>query len=245
MRAITAKDFADYYKIIPNAALHYRELFPNNYLNIGELADKDRIKTAKDQFANLLNSNSNEQSVLNFIRDNQYYFIIGAIFHCDLTPIHFRFGHHNAFLFKEFPLGTNHVADYLLVGKNSGGYEFIFIEFESPTGNVVTRDGEFGQVIRKGINQVGDWHRWLVANYPTLQSEFEKHLGVYDKNLPKEFYKLDESRLHYVVVAGRRADYKEKTYTLRRELFKNSNITLLHYDNVLDLIDRFDGCGNY
>jgi hypothetical protein len=44
-----------------------------------------------------------------------------------------------------------------LVGKNSSGYEFIFVKLESPYGQIVTKDGDFGNVIRKGIKQVMDW----------------------------------------------------------------------------------------
>ena len=48
----------------------------------------------------------------------------------------------------------------------------------------------------------------------------------------REFFELEKSRIHYVVIAGRRSDYKEKTYELRRRLLKSNNILLLHYDNL-------------
>ncbi len=61
-------------------------------------------------------------------------------------------------------------------------------------------------------------------------------LGRHRPDLPKEFYKSDRSRRHYVVVAGRRTDYTGKTYALRRELAKENGILLLHYDNLPRLV---------
>lgn len=242
--SVTASDLFLYYDLLPKAALHYMQLFPNNYLDIDDLKDHEKLMTAKGRLKNILDQpETGEREILNFIRDNEYFFIVGRIFL--YGSYHFNFGHHAAFLFREFPLGANHIADYLLVGKNSGGYEFIFVEFESPKGAVTTKNGDFGEVIRKGISQTKDWNRWLDSNFSFLQAEFEKHLGKYDPFLPKEFYKLDKSRLHYVVVAGRRSHYNEKTYTLRRELYRENHITLMHYDNLMDLIDRSDSVQNY
>ena len=63
-------------------------------------------------------------------------------------------GHHGAYLFPEFPLGTSYKADYLLIGNGSGGHEFIFIELENPKGNITLQNGELGNTFRKGILQV-------------------------------------------------------------------------------------------
>jgi hypothetical protein len=242
-RIRTAEMLNEYYGIMPKAALHHRELFPNNYLDIDDLKDKELLWKIQSDFLALLDGGANERDVLSYIRNNKYYFIVGAIFRYNI--FHFNFGHHNAFLFKEFPLSTNHIADYLLIGKNSNGYNFIFVEFESPTGRITTSDGDFGEVIRKGISQVNDWRRWLMANYSSLSTEFDKHIGSVKKNLPREFYKFDRGRMHYVVVAGRRTDYKDKTYILRGEIFKDDGITLLHYDNLLDGIHQLRLAGHY
>ena len=46
--------------------------------------------------------------------------------------------------------------------------------------------------------------------------------------------KFDSTRLHYVVVAGRRKDFTDKTYQIAREYKDNEKIQLLHYDNLCD-----------
>ena len=221
-----------YYKEIPVAVLHHKQLFPNNYLSTNDLKDKEKLKKIVNDFKLLLDKSITERKILNFIRDKRAYFIIASIF----KGFHYRFGHHKAFAFKEFELPPNFLVDYLLVGKNSGGFEFIFIELENPYGQITNNDGEFGTTIRKGIKQVNDWDNWLESNYSSLRLVYDKYIGNLEQ-LPREFHELDKSRLHYVVIAGRRKDFTKKTYQLKRRLLKSNNILLLHYDNLFDSVD--------
>lgn len=66
---------------------------------------------------------------------------------------------HEAYLFPEFQLGNLYKADYLLMGKSSVGFEFIFIELESPYGKITLNDGQLGAEFRDGISQLEDWKR--------------------------------------------------------------------------------------
>jgi len=237
---ISLKDFNNYYKTISDEALHHQQLFPNNYLNTRHLKDKKKLVDTVEEFKALLNSRATERNILNFIRDKKAYFIIASIF----KGYHYRFGHHKAFAFKEFELSPNYLVDYLLVGKSSGGYEFIFIELENSHGQITNANGEFGTTIRKGIKQINDWDDWLESNFSSLRLVFDKYIGTVEQ-LPREFYQLDKSRLHYVVIAGRREDFSKKTYQLKRKLLKSNNTLLLHYDNLIDSVDFLLTAGNY
>jgi hypothetical protein len=237
---ISGDKLVKYHKVLPVAALHHQQLFPNNYLNRDHLKNKEHLKEIANEFKLLLDSLPNERDILSFIRDKKAYFIIASI----LKGYHYSFGHHNAFAFKEFELPPNHVVDYLLVGKSSGGYEFIFVELENAIGQITNSDGEFGITIRKGIKQVNDWDNWLESNYSSLRTVYDKYIGS-TVQLPREFHELDKSRLHYVVIAGRRKDFTKKTYQLKRKLLKSNNILLLHYDNLFDSIDFLLTAGNY
>lgn len=237
---ITPGALHKYYRDIPVAALHHKQLFPNNYLNTDDLKDKENLKSIIENFRMLLDSNCTERDILNFIRSQKAYFIIASM----LKGFHYRFGHHNAFAFKEFELPPNHIVDYLLVGKNSGGYEFVFIELENAFGQITNSDGEFGVTIRKGIKQVNDWDSWLESNYSSLKLVYDKYIGTMEQ-LPREFYELDKSRIHYAVIAGRRKDFTKKTYQLKRKLLRSNNILLLHYDNLFDSAEFLLKSGNY
>jgi hypothetical protein len=228
--------FRDY----PKAARHFIHLFPNNYLDIIELKDKSRLTDQLDEFHKLLDSDDvTERKLLNFINQNCTYFIIASI-----LKTYFHFGHHEAYLFPEFQLGNSYKVDNLLIGKNSDGWHFVFVELEAPVGDITLKDGELGSAFRKGLTQVADWDIWLEAQYGSLVETFDKYRRI-DMPLPREFMTLDKSRIHYVVIAGRRADFKDKTYRIRRKKHKDSSELLLHYDNLIDTARNIIGSSTY
>jgi len=228
-----------YHALRPEASYNYESLFPNNYLSTSNLKNKEELQRIEKEFVELVNSSSNERQTLNFINQNRYYNLIAAIFHSGFT-----FGHHDAYLFKEFEFPATYKADYLLVGKYSHGFHFIFIELENVTGSITNKNGEFGTTIRKGIKQVEDWDKWLEGNFSSLSLIFEK-LKSNLVELSSEFRTLNKTRLNYVVVCGRRKDFNENTYEEKRRLLLNKNIHLLHYDNLIDSYRTFYSTDNY
>lgn len=128
---------------------------------IVELQDGDRLRKQLEDFEQLLDSDSvDERAILTFINRKHAYFVVAA-----LLKSYFHFGHHEAHLFPEFQLGNSYQVDYLLAGKSSGGWEFVFVELESPNGSTTLANGELGSSIRKGLAQVADWSVWLEAHY--------------------------------------------------------------------------------
>ena len=218
------------YSQYPLAARNCLSLFPNHHLDIFDLKANPLVSQINENFQALLHTKTvGEREILNYINQTPAFHIIGSI----LRGCGLRFGHHSAYLFPEFPLGTSYQADYLIIGKNSGGHEFVFVELESPTGQIVIKDGDLGNSFRKGIIQVNDWRRWLQENYAMLSEYFEKHKNK-DEALPKEFHKYDATRIHYVVVSGMRSDFTEKTYQISREHTDSEKVHLLHYENLYD-----------
>lgn len=216
------------YRDYPVAARHFISLFPNNHLDIMDLKQEDMLNNLIDRFEEYLSkSEINERGILNWIRENTAYFIIASLFKAE-----YNFGHHDAFIFPEFQLGNSYQVDYLLVGKNSGGYEFIFIELEHPTKNITIKDGHLGDAFRKGERQVSDWKIWLESNFSSITETFMKYKSP-NQNLPMEFLKYDSTRMHFVAIAGKRSNFTERTYQLKRQKRKSEDILFLHYDNLM------------
>jgi hypothetical protein len=222
----------------PRAHYFHASHFPNNMLDTDELWDL-KAKNRINSFAKLLNkANVTERDILTYINANRSFFLVASLLG------YYDFGHHGGFLFPEFPFSTNYVADYLVIGKNSGGHEFIFIELEAVNGKITTKDGNLGEAIRRGIKQIEDWNHWLQKHYPSLKSFYDKYRN-HGKNLPDEFLEYDKSRIHFIVVAGRREHYNDATYRKRRNLLKENNIRLLHYDNLIDAAKSIVKAKNY
>lgn len=219
--------------------LNYKSFFPSNYLNEIDLVRNqvDYIRIHQ-KFKMLLDAgNISERDILNFVKAENAYFIIGSILKQT------SYGHHDRYIFAEIQLPPNYQADYLLIGKNSHGYNFLFVELENPTGSIILQDGSFGAAIRKGLNQVEDWKIWNESNLSSLRGSLQK-LNVLGKELPKEFFEYDSSRYEYAVVAGRRSDFNDKSNRARRRLGRDG-IYILHYDNLLELSEKLIKSGQF
>lgn len=213
-------------RMYPEAVRHFESLFPNNHVELFDFHNTGNMELLNEEFCKLIhNPETKERDVLRFINHRPAYHIIGGVFK------YFNFGHHDAYIFPEFRLGE-YIPDYLLIGKSSGGYEFIFVELEHPNGRTTLKSGHEGEAFRKGTYQVFDWKAEIEAHFPAVFATIIQYSNK--AALPIEFSELDSSRFHYVVVAGLREDYKESTYRDRRNKAIQQNILTLHYDNLYD-----------
>lgn len=216
----------------PKAIRHNHSLFPNNYLDIVDLDNRETITSTLDNFITGLSTGKikKEADILEFINiKNKAFYFIASIFN------YYDFGHHEAFIFPEFQLSDQYRVDYLLIGKNSSGYSFIFVELEDPLRQITLKKGELGVTFRKGINQIKDWRRFLEANFTSFTNTLRSKYRNTKLNWPDEFTIPDPTRYHFVVVAGMRKDF-EHTNTRRtaREHLDEQKIRLLHYENLYD-----------
>jgi len=218
------------YRHYPKAVRHYISLFPNNFIDAVDLiAEKALLITIIDKFQILLdNVNTTEREILNFIRNNNAYFLIGAILKSS-----YRFGHHALHIIPEFPLTISHKPDFVIIGQNSAGYHFVFVELENPYNHITTKAGSHGTTIRKGIKQIDDWEIWMEKYYSHLKPVFENKKNA-TMHLPNEFFEFDKTRMHYVVIAGRRDDFNEHTRRLNRTMLEQRKLLIIHYDNIIE-----------
>lgn len=225
--------------LYPKAVRHYyASLFPNNYIDFMDLRNEKELVEQCDNFEKLLdNKETKELDIKHYIQDNEYYHIPASILY------YYNFGHHEAVLFKEFPLGTRYQTDYLLAGRRSGGWEFVFVEFEAPYGSITLADGEWGNVVRKGLKQISDWKKFIESNYAIIHDEFTAYT---ERTLPEEFIRYDSTRMHYVVVAGRRDDFEHDSVRREQRYMERENeVRIIHYDNLLDSARELIGAKSY
>jgi len=223
-------------KEYPKAVRHFLSVFPNNFIDFVDIVlDGEELLKKLTGFETLIDENTiTERTILEFINKDEAYFIIASI-----LKNRFPFGHLTLYLFPEFKLPPNFQADYLLIGENSMGYHFVFVELENPCKRITHNDGSYGETIIKGLNQINDWELWLEQNFSNLSLLFEQHKKP-GNVLTNEFRQFDATRIHFAVVAGRRSDYNEKTYRLnRKELERKRHI--LHYDNLIDYSKKVIG----
>lgn len=234
-RSIVRPKTLDEISMQNKAIRHFETLFPNNYLDWEDLQDRSRLETLLEDYKNEIHKqDATETKIAFWIKTNNAHFIIASILK------ETNFGHHETFIIPEFKLGTLYEVDYLLIGKRSGGYEFMFVELEHPNKQITLADGQLGKAFRDGLSQVNDWKIYMEANFRSLQETLNKYVCP-GKDLPKEFRDYDSTRIHYAIVAGLRKDFNKNTYRLKRDFESNQNTKILHYENLFESSQRVIG----
>ena len=179
----------------------------------------DFEKESRD-FQKVLDGAMKESDVQSYIKENSKWFIPLCILK------NYEFGHHFACVVPEFQLGTEYRVDYLLIGKNSLGYNYVFVEFEDVNIDYSIKNSNAeSDKVRKGITQIRDWKRWIKNN----KQYFENNPGIklIDNHIPDYAFR-------YCLVVSRRSKMKEIDNNLRGELKCERGIELITYDRIVD-----------
>jgi hypothetical protein len=224
---ITKGSIWDYSK----AARHHIHIFPGHYLDPADLRNcVTEFSAVISEFETLVHdATKSEREIARFIKEKRAYFIIGSIVKKGYT-----FGHHALYIFPEFELSAVYKPDYVLVGLSSEGYQFVFVELENPHGRITKSNGDFGEVLAKGIRQIELWQSFLESDYASLAKIFQKSLKDGDPSLPNEFYRYDATRMHFTVVAGIRENFSSEESKRKRRDHEKRRIRVMHYDNLVD-----------
>lgn len=72
-------------------------------------------------------------------------------------------------------LGNQYETDYLVLGENSLGPQWIAVEIESPRHKLLTKDGRLRKEVSHAVDQIKDWRDWLSENVAYARSELHLH----------------------------------------------------------------------
>jgi hypothetical protein len=133
---------------------------------------------------------------------------------------------------SEFQFGSDYRADFVVCNdRSSYGFEYEFIEIESPTDNVYTKKGNPSSHLTEAINQIQQWRLWIDAN----RAEAKRILPS------KSFLITDEPAFKYTIIIGRREKTEEYLH-LRNYFGKQLDIEIRSFDYLTKklLQRRFD-----
>ena len=168
-----------------------------------------------------LDKATKESDIQSYIKDNEKWFIPLSLLK------NYYFGQHFACVVPEYSLGNEYRVDYLLVGKNSIGYQFVFVEFEDVNVNYRNKKSNSEtEKVRKGITQIRDWKRWLDQN----KAYFENREGIaeFGRNIPSWGF-------YYCLVVSRRKKMDDMANKLRGEVQKEYvDLKIVSYDRLVD-----------
>lgn len=143
----------------------------------------------------------------------------------------YNFGHHEAFIVPEQTLGAEYRVDYMLLGRNSIGFQIVLVEFEDvnvdykiQTSNIETDS------VRKGLAQIKDWKRWMDCN----REYFMKSCGLNNMsgNIPTW-------GINYCLVVSRRSRMDDSANQMRgQSQYETPALHIVTYDRLVDNVRR-------
>jgi hypothetical protein len=159
-----------------------------------------------------------------------------------------RMGGHCRYVFREFPLGSSYVADFVLLNSYSGTWEVKFVELEPASTKVFTKSGVPAQRLGAAVKQVDDWCEYFERHREQVRADLVRWartkdlLGYSEGETPSNFsgnllsdpstYLLFSS---YVFV-GRRQDLSSQEHTHKARFSSRHNVEVATYDRILDLV---------
>ena len=175
-----------------------------------------------EQLLKALDSAQKENDIQRYIKENEKWFIPASIFE------DYDFGHHEAYISVEQPLGAEYRADYMLLGRNSIGHHIVLVEFENVNVDFrLQKSNMETEAVRKGMAQINDWKRWMDSNRPYfLQSCGLSDIG---RNIPTW-------GITYCLVVGRRKRMDETSNQMRGQIQYERGVHIITYDRLVDNI---------
>jgi hypothetical protein len=75
----------------------------------------------------------------------------------------------STYVIPQARLGAEHVTDFLVLGINSVGPQWLTIEIEAPRHKLLNKDGTLTKEVRHAIKQIEDWREWLTLQVAYAQ----------------------------------------------------------------------------
>lgn len=156
-----------------------------------------RVRNQVKQFVRILDRNSSEEKVHEFLAAHSYFFF-RAIDLYGPSP-----------LFSKIKFGSEYVADFAWFQVDSLGIEWNLVEIEPPTEPLFTAKGDPSSSFNHALEQIRNWNRWILTN------------GAYARRLlPNVLYPLGH------LFMGRRKDLTQRYREKLRHLSHENRATL-------------------
>lgn len=198
-----------------------------------------------DEFRKYLDLAKGEMAVASYLKEHPH-------------PLYWsmcKMGGHTRYAFKEFPLGNQYKADFVLLNSYSGMWEVKFIELEPIDDLVFNKNGTPTCRLAGAIKQVDDWAEYFDKNQGHIREDLvrwvaSKDILGYDSeikwdsagpaNCSGDYLADPNSSLSesFHIIIGRRERMNNASHKRKATYKRRHNIAIRTYDMLLDLVDR-------
>jgi hypothetical protein len=179
------------------------------------------FKRESDELLKVLDKAKKENDIQRYIKDNKKWFIPASILK------DYDFGHHEAYLVPEMPLGNEYKTDYMILGRNSIGHHIILVEFEDVNVEYKIKTANRENLsVQKGLGQIKDWRRWMDKNKDYFLSK--DGLRSIKNNIPAW-------GINYCLVVSRRKLMSNVANEMRGQTQADiKGLKIISYDRLVD-----------
>ena len=168
------------------------------------------ISGLAERFEHVIKTAEREEDLQKFLAENPF-ILAEQLPHCHYVVPKFRFG-------------GRYVSDFILPEIASSGRTWVLVELEPVNAQLVTQSGYLAERVRVGVQQVKDWHDWLMDNRDeAIRPRSRNGLGLEE---------IDD--IWGWVVVGRRSQVTDRFNQLRNQILKESRIVVMTYDRLLE-----------
>ncbi len=198
------------------------------------------------EFRRLLDESPGEREVAAYLRDHPW------IVFWTLCAT----GGHVKYVLSEFRLGTQYVADLVVLHAFSSTWKTFLVELEPADDPVFNKDGTPGRRLTIATRQVDDWRGLIEQNQDSVRRDLVRCakqrdlLGCSPRSEPCNYTGnyLADPRTHiyfqYKIVIGRSSKLAPDICALMGRYRPNHNVELVSYDRLLGLAERrYGGAG--
>jgi Domain of unknown function (DUF4263) len=122
--------------------------------------------------------------------------------------------------FDRMPFGGELIPDFLLCYRNSRGFNWSYVELESPTVPPLIKAGRASSKLNEALGQISDWRNWLRDNI----SYAREHHGL----------KQIDAEAHAFVVIGRRRHVRTE-HALKYRALSSDRTSVMTYDRLAEI----------
>jgi hypothetical protein len=164
------------------------------------------------EFEDALNAARDEADMQRFLEDHP----------CMLLQL--ISGGRGAWVIPQKRLGSEHVTDFLIAQKASGGFVWYAVELERPQARMFNKNGDQSAALTHALRQISDWREWLSRNRDyAVRPREQSGLGLIDI----------DPELGGLLIIGRDSNLDESTTARRRRLARNYRVEIETYDWML------------
>lgn len=84
-------------------------------------------------------------------------------------------GNWGTYVIPQQRLGSEYVTDFLVMGVNSLGPQWVAVELEAPRHALLTKGGTLRSEVQHAVIQIQDWRDWLTTNVQYAQTTLHLH----------------------------------------------------------------------